>query len=162
MAELENKKAYISMMNESLKKKIEVLEEIYAATLEQEKQLQLEKPDMEIFDKAVDDKDKLLELMNKLDVGFDDLYAKVQVELNINKTLYRAEIEKLQQMIATITEFGVKIKTLEERNRVMLERYLTEERKGIKSFKVNRKTAAAYYKNMSGTSGQPSFMDKRK
>lgn len=162
MAELENKKAYISMMNESLKKKIEVLEEIYAATLEQEKQLQLEKPDMEIFDKAVDDKDKLLELMNKLDVGFDDLYAKVQVELNINKTLYRAEIEKLQQMIATITEFGVKIKTLEEKNRVMLERYLTEERKGIKNFKVSRKTAAAYYKSMAGTSGQPAFMDKRK
>jgi len=162
MAELENKKAYISMMNESLKKKLEVLEAIYAATLEQEEQLQLEKPDMEVFDKAVDNKDKLLGLMNKLDVGFDDLYAKVQVELNVNKELYRTEIEKLQQMIATITEFGVKIKTLEERNRVMLERYLTEERKGIKNFKVSRKTAAAYYKSMSGASGQPAFMDKRK
>lgn len=162
MAELENKKAYVGMMNESLKKKLEVLEAIYAATLKQEEQLQLEKPDMEVFDEAVDEKEKLLALMNKLDAGFDDLYAKVQVELSVNKELYRTEIEKLQQMIATITEFGVKIKTLEERNRVMLERYLTEERKGIKSFKMNRKTAAAYYKNMSGTSGQPTFMDKRK
>ena len=117
---------------ESLEKKIAVLDEICEKDKEQEALLKDEGFSFEAFDKIVEEKSVLIFKLNKLDEGFDSVYAEVKEELNKNLVLYKKEIERMQSLISDITDRSTKIQAEEARNKALLEGIFKNERKKIK------------------------------
>ena len=73
--------AYIDMMIESQEKKLELLDRVIELDREQEETVTAEKPDMEALNANLTEKGALVDELNKLDEGFDNIYAKVRDEL---------------------------------------------------------------------------------
>lgn len=159
-----DEKTYISIMIDSQKKKLQLLEGILRETKRQEEILRAEEFDEDTFNGIVAHKGKLIEAVENLDAGFEDVYARVREEVTGNPAEYRDSIIELQKIITKVTDTGVAIETLENGNRTLFEIKLGAGRKKIKEFRVGQQTAAAYYKLMTDKhrEGDSYFMDKRK
>ena len=91
---------YLSVLRESLEKKITALKYIEEINNAQEEILKEESFDMEAFDRTVDEKDNYISELNKLDEGFETLYEKIKAELLPNKVKYAVQIKQLQSLMA--------------------------------------------------------------
>ena len=156
-------KQYVTALEESLEKKIRVLDEIYRISQLQTEILDKKPMDFERFDAYVDDKDICIEKLNKLDEGFEILYERVGQELKENRAAYEKQIVHMQQMITKITDKSVAIQTLEERNRKAVAEALSNERKELGQGKRSLNVAMNYYLYMSVANVvPPQYMDKKK
>lgn len=155
---------YINILIDTLKHKIEILDALSKDTERQDELLSQEELDLEAFSKTIESKDKSLKELAVLDDGFTDIYKKVSAELKNNKDLYENEITYMQQLVRKVTDYSTSLTAAEERNKVRLSIHLTKSKQKIKEFKVSSRTAAAYYKNMSGKHQSESsyFYDKKK
>lgn len=155
---------YLDILEESLKKKIEVLDEIIVKNEEQKKILEAEEFDPEAFDQNTEEKGKLIDRLGLLDSGFEKVFERVKEELESNKEAHRDQILRLQDAIRAITEKSVFIQTTEERNRVTVEQKFKKEHEKIQLGKNSMKVAKQYYNNMRGISAGSSavFMDNKK
>ena len=68
---------YISILIDSLKKKIEVLERLRDDTEKQEEILSRDELDFDAFNKTIESKQKSLARLSELDDGFLEVYEKV-------------------------------------------------------------------------------------
>lgn len=153
---------YLSVLENSLSQKIQVLDEILALDVEQEKLLKQEKLDLEVFDELVDRKDLLAEKLERLDDGFETLYARVRDQLQDNKETYRSQIAAMQKLIEQVTEKTVAIQARETRNKELLSKQLSELHQGLSQNRRSSKAAYDYYKNMSSVGMVKSqFMDQK-
>ncbi len=161
---MDNTGVYVSALQESLQKKLEVLNNILKLTEEQARILSVQKPDMDRFDQIIEEKDHLLELMGTLDRGFESLFAKVGSTLRDNKYEYQQQITEMQNLIRSITDTGLQIEGQEHRNRTAFQHYLTGARQEIRDFTSNNQTANAYYHNMANQhqAWQSYFIDQKK
>ena len=154
---------YLTLLEESLRKKLEVLAEIQAYNLRQQELFQSGSADMNKFDEYVAEKGALVDKISALDNGFEKLYANVAKELEGNRAQYAEQIRTLQGLITEVTDQGVAIQAQETRNKKLIEDFFNKERSGIG---MNRKTSTAainYYKTMSKSSVvMPVFMDSKK
>ena len=73
----DNTGVYISALQESLQKKLEVLNSLLKLTNEQGRILSAQEPDMDRFDSIIDQKDGLLLTLETLDRGFESLLARI-------------------------------------------------------------------------------------
>ena len=155
---------YLDILEESLKKKIEVLDAIILKNEEQKKILEAEEFDPEEFDQNTEEKGKLIDRLNLLDSGFEKVFERVKEELESNKEAHRDQIHRLQDAIRTITEKSVFIQTTEERNRATVEQKFRKEHEKIQLGKNSMKVAKQYYNNMRGISagGSTVFVDNKK
>lgn len=155
---------YLDILEESLKKKIEVLDAIILKNEEQKKILEAEEFDPEEFDQNTEEKGKLIDRLNLLDSGFEKVFERVKEELESNKEAHRDQIHRLQDAIRTITEKSVFIQTTEERNRATVEQKFRKEHEKIQLGKNSMKVAKQYYNNMHGISagGSTVFVDNKK
>lgn len=154
---------YVVALEESLEKKIHVLEEIFRICRLQEELLKKKPFSYEQFDAYVNDKDICIEKLNKLDEGFELIYERVGQELKGNSAFYKRQIVHLQQMISEITDKSVAVQALEERNKKTISEIFTEERKTIGQGKRSLNVAMNYYRNMNGANIiSPQYMDKKK
>lgn len=150
----------LNVLADSLDIKLEVLGNIQKYTEEQKAVFETEFPDIEEFDRLVDEKDALVDKLISLDEGFENLYREVADGLKDNMEKYSVQIKQLQEKISRITEISASIQTQEARNKKMIEEYFAKERQGIKKSRVSSKAAYDYYKNMSGMNLNISgFMD---
>lgn len=154
----------INIITDTLRRKIETLEQLSKATAEQEELLAGQEPDWDAFEKLMTDKETALERLNVLDDGFMELYERVAGTLRDNGADYADEIQRIQGSIRRITDLSTGLRVAEERNRQRMEIVLSSGRKKVKDFKINSKTAAAYYKNMSGRhqEGDSYFFNRQK
>lgn len=160
---MDNNKTYIQVMIESLKKKKLILEEIVELTKEQEMILRENDVDLERFGLIVEKKQKSIDQLTLLDSGFGKLFERVSEEIQLHKELYKIEIVQMQELIETITDLGVILKTLELRNKTKWVQYSARKKEEIRSFKVSNQTVSKYYKNMSDQhQGQSYFLDQKK
>lgn len=161
---MDNTGVYVSALQESLQKKLEVLSNILKLTEEQARILSVQKPDMDRFDQIIEEKDHLLELMGTLDRGFESLFAKVGSTLRDNKYEYQQQITEMQNLIRSITDTGLQIEGQEHRNKTAFQHYLTGARQEIRDFTSNNQTANAYYHNMANQhqAWQSYFIDQKK
>ncbi len=161
---MDNTGVYVSALQESLQKKLEVLNNILKLTEEQARILSVQKPDMDRFDQIIEEKDHLLELMGTLDRGFESLFAKVGSTLRDNKYEYQQQITEMQNLIRSITDTGLQIEGQEHRNKTAFQHYLTGARQEIRDFTSNNQTANAYYHNMANQhqAWQSYFIDQKK
>lgn len=139
---------YLDVLEESLHKKLGVLEKIQTFNEKQYQCFSAEQVDMEGFDAAIEEKGKLIDEVNQLDEGFEILYANLAKELEGNKEQYAPQIKKLQELIRQVTEESVAIQAQEARNKALVEAYFSKEKKQIKENRVNAKAAFGYYQNL--------------
>ncbi len=153
---------YLTLLEESLKRKLQVMAEVQAYNLRQQEIFQDEEAQIEKFDEYVAEKEVLIEKLNSLDNGFERLYEKVAEELKENREQYAKQIKALQKLVTEVTDASVAIQAQEARNKKLIEEFFRKERDGIR---MNRKTTRAaldYYKNMSKSAVvMPQFMDNK-
>ncbi len=153
---------YVIILEDSLRKKIAVLDEILALCEEQKNMLS---DDMELtaLDPIIAKKETLISEIEKLDEGFETLYERVEKELKENKEMYADRIREMQKMIREITEKSNMIRAAEDRYRELISGYFGKRRNEVKEGRVNSRAAMNYYKVQSNSAfGESRFMDSKK
>ncbi len=154
---------YITILIQSLEKKVLVLDKIIESNKDQREILSQEEMDTDRFEANLDEKGRLIDELNLLDDGFQEIYNRVKDELGDNRELYKEEIKRMQKLISDITEKSVTIRAEEERNRAAAAKQFDNMRDNIQVAKRSRQAANVYYSNMSRVNTvDAQFMDKRK
>ncbi len=153
---------YLKILEESLQKKIRVLDEIQAYNEKQRKIFQSDDVNLDEFDAAVEEKGKLIEQVSALDEGFETLYANVAKQLEGNRDKYAKQIKELQELVKQVTEKSVSVQAQEARNKALIEAYFTNERNQLRQGRQASKAAYGYYKNMNNSNVvPPQFLDSK-
>ena len=142
---------YLSVLEDSLKKKLQILDELTDYTMQQQELLKVEELDYEAFDRLVDQKDPLIQRIMELDQGFETVYDRIKEQLLDNKEQYAAQIRTLQTLIGELTDKSVKLQTMEQRNKTAIEQQFRKSREKIRKGRQNKQAALNYYKNMNNS-----------
>lgn len=154
---------YLQILEESLCRKMDVLCEIEEFCTVQERILSAESLDEEEFDKSMEEKDRLIKKLEKLDEGFETLYAHIKNQLAKEKDQYKSQIAVLQKEISEVMEKSVAIQTREARNKKLAEEYFVKAKQELKRGRKSSKAALDYYRSMNQSQTvSPQFMDKKK
>lgn len=153
---------YLKVLEESLEKKLRIMAKIREYNLEQEQIFRASSADLEKFDEYVDKKGELIEELTALDNGFEKLYRNVSAELQGNREKYAAQIKRLQELVAEVTEESVSIQAQEARNKKLVEDFFRRERFNLAQSRKTSKAAYDYYKSMSHSDvAPPQFLDSK-
>lgn len=153
---------YVQIMTDSLRMKRSVLEKIVSLNEEQKNIITSDVFDGDAFSGNVGKKAELVDEINKLDAGFDDLFKRVREVLDIDKESYVQEIAVMKSLIRSVTELCVKIEAEEARNKKLVEKKFAELRRNVKAVQDNMNKANIYYQNMNKLDMTPQFMDQKK
>lgn len=160
-AAMENK-SYIDMMIDSLKKKIVLLEKISEYNSMQKQAACTDGFDVDDFDGLVEEKNKLILEINKLDDGFETIYRRIKEELQQNKAAYTSEIQVMQECIGRIVGLTSSIEAEEKRIKAEVEKQFSKLKQNIKETRKNSAAVSSYYKSMTKIDTEPQFMDRKK
>ena len=133
---------------ESLEKKSRILDEVIKENEAQERLFKQEQLDMEALDASADRMGELAEKLELLDDGFEAVYDRIRQELINNKSVYRAEIKRMKELIAEITEKVVGINAARMRNKLQAENQFKKNRQQIGKASSKIKVSQNYYNNM--------------
>ncbi len=154
---------YINILLQDLRKKNLVLDQIIEANLKQRDALEDPNLDPDDFDTIVEHKAKLIEQLEQLDDGFEQIYARVREELMTNKAQYAGEIKEMQALIRQLTDKSASIETQEQRNKAMMTQKFAKVRKQVREIRSSQKVVNQYYQNMMKTNYiDPQFLDNKK
>lgn len=141
-------KRCLTILSDSLDKKIDVLKRIQEYNDIQERTFAESEPDLDSFDSALEEKENLIQEVIRLDQGFEALYGDVKEELNVQRSEYCDQILDLQRKITTITELSNAVQAKEARNKKLIENYFSKQRQGIKQSRQRAKAAYGYQQSM--------------
>lgn len=148
---------------ESLEKKSRILDEIMEENETQERLFKQEELDMEALDASTNRMGELAEKLELLDEGFESVYDRIRQELIENKSAYRTEIKRMQELIAVITEKVVSINAARMRNKLQAENRFKKSRQQIGKASSKMKVSQNYYNNMNRLNYvDPQFYDNKK
>lgn len=157
------KSKYLPIMIQSLKKKEQTLDAIIEINTRQREELENPALDPDDFEKTFEEKVALIDSLENLDNGFQELFERVREELNANREAYRDEIAEMQAYIRRLTEKSADIQTQEARNKTLMEQKFSTVRKQVKEVRKSQKVVNQYYKNMMKSNFiEPQFTDKKK
>ena len=152
----------LSILIETLQKKEDVLRLILEKSKEQLEIVEADEFDEQAFDNCFNDKDSLLEEMNRLDEGFDGVYNRIKVELKANLDDYKPQVASLQQLIRSTMDIGSEIHLTENKVKDALPAALSERKKNLLDKRVTANNVASYYRASKMMSVQDSyFMDHK-
>lgn len=155
-------KEYIAVLIQSLEKKRELLDQIIAKNKEQKNLFLDEESDPDRLEENMQEKSVLIDQLNELDEGFQQIYDRVKSTLQKDKESYKEEIRTMQALITEITEKSTSIQAQEQRNRVLAEKRFASVKKGIRKARSSNQAASKYYKSMANLNVVDSqFMDKK-
>ena len=155
--------SYLNILQDSLIKKIELLEQIEKKSLEQSEMIKGTNVDLELVDVNMDEKAKLIEEIFKLDNGFESIYEKVREQLHVNKEQYKVQIHNLQGLISKVTEKSTAIQAIEARNKAQMDIVFATQKKEVQNRRNAMSVARDYYQNMNKVKHvSPQFMDHKK
>ena len=154
---------YTHILIESLKKKKTALKQILEFTKEQENVLGKESFDEEAFEVLIQKKQEYIDIINKLDEGFEITFERVKEELGEHREMFKNEISELQQLIREVTDVSTQIQVLEQRNKLAFEKSMHQKREKIKVARLSSQSVSKYYKNVANAhAGESIFLDKKK
>lgn len=157
------KNPYIPVLIQSLEKKNEILDVIILLNKRQKEQLENPNLEPDEFDKTVEEKGALIDELNQLDEGFQEVFQKVKDDLENNKSLYASEIQTMQDLIRRLTEKSANIQAQEIRNKGLMTQKFTAIRKQVREVRTSQKVVNQYYRNMMKTNYiDPQFTDMKK
>jgi hypothetical protein len=153
---------YVVMLRESLEKKIEILNEIHIENLHQKEVLKdpLSTPDE--LKETIDRKDKLIDVINALDNGFQQMYERVKTILDVDRALYTDEIAKMQNLISELTALSATVQAEELRNKDLATAKFAQVRAQAKKVNSLQGAVNSYNQNMGKLNVvDPQFLDKK-
>lgn len=154
---------YLSILEESLRKKLQILDELTTYTTQQQELLKSEELDYAAFDQLVEKKDPLVQMIMELDQGFEVVYDRIKEQLIGHKELYAVQIRTLQNLISELTDKSVKLQAMEQRNKTAVEQQFRKSREKIRQGRQNKQAALNYYKNMNHSDFvPPQYLDNKK
>lgn len=153
---------YLQIMISSLEKKKKILQDIVDFNVEQEQIVTSGEFDGDKFQKNMENKATCIDSLNVLDEGFQSVYDRVKADVEMYKQNYKADIQKLQQLIREVSALSATIQAQESRNKLQIERKFRELKQETKTAKRSVSMANKYYQNMSRVSSEPQFMDSKK
>ena len=152
----------LTILSESLDKKMEVLYAIREYNDRQEKLFTAPEVNMNAFDDAVAEKGRLIDELTKLDEGFETLYQNIADQIKDKRQLYAEQIRLLQQKITEVMELSVSIQAQEARNKQLIEQYFEKERNNLRQNRKSSTAAYNYYKKVSNVDYlPPQYMDSK-
>lgn len=155
--------SYIDILLRDLKKKNQVLDAIIFANQEQKELLEDPNLDPDDFDAIVEKKAKLIDELDKLDEGFEQVYQRIKEELQENKAKYAMQIKELQGYIRQLTDKSATIQAQEQRNKEAMQKKFSEVKKQVREVRASQKVVNQYYRNMMKTGYvDPQFLDNKK
>ena len=153
---------YIDIMIQSLKKKEEVLDQIILLNRKQKNALEDPKLTPEYFDELVEEKGKCIDQLEKLDSGFEKLFARTKEELEGRKEKYSPQIKDMQKRIRSITDKSMEVQAQESRNKDLMMKKFTDVRRQARTMRTGTEVANKYYQTMSKLNFvDPQFMDTK-
>lgn len=153
---------YLQIMISSLEKKKKILQDIVDYNVEQERIVTSGEFDGDKFQKNMENKAECIDMLNVLDEGFQSVYDRVKADVEMYKQNYKADIQRLQQLIKEVSALSATIQAQESRNKLQIERKFRELKQETKTAKRSVSMANKYYQNMSRVSSEPQFMDSKK
>ena len=152
--------SYVDIMLQSLKKKVQILDEIIRLDEKQKEILENVEATPDEFDEVVEEKGRQIEQLELLDSGFEKLFEKVKDQLEGNKEQYAESIKQMQSLIRKITDKSVEIQAQEARNKELMTQKFAQVRKYAKAIRTGGKAASQYYKNtMKLNEVDPQFLE---
>ena len=155
---------YIKMMEESLVKKVELLQQLQGLNLEQKEILDNYDTSPDDLDESIEKKAAIIERLDKMDEGFQNLYDKVKDELNANREDYKTEIKNMQSLIKEITDLSSSVQSQEMSNKELAKARFSYVRTQIRESRHGQKAVASYYASMMNNTGyeDSQFWDQKK
>lgn len=154
---------YLQVLEDSMHKKLAVLQEIEILSRRQGELLAADPVDEEAFSNSLEEKGVLIDKLNGLDEGFEILYEKLRVQLQQEKEQYKPQIARIQQLITEVTEKSISIQAQEARNHQAAEEFFARAGEEVQRGRRSSKAAMDYYRSMNHMhSVPPQFMDKKK
>ena len=154
---------YLRSLIGGMEEKKECLEALIEKTGQQAEVVKQDSVDWDAFDRLVDEKDELIDRLDALDDGFQQVFDRIKPELEGKKEQYKEYVKKLQQLIREATELGTRLMSEEQGNRSLITERFAAEKKRISTSKTTSKAAASYYTSMNQINLiDPQLMDKKK
>ena len=148
---------------QSLEKKTQLLDKIIQQNSVQEDILKQDDLDMDAFDEAINKQGEYIEELDRLDQGFEAVYDRVRAELLQDKSRYRAEIARMQELIQKITDKIVTVNAGNMRNKTLAENQFQKKRTTIGTGASKNRAARNYYNSMNNLNYvSPQFYDSKK
>ena len=155
--------SYLNILQDSLVKKLDLLEQIEKKSLEQSEMIKGTNVDLELVDVNMDEKAALIDKISLLDNGFESIYEKVREQLLENKEQFKGQIHNLQELIAKVTEKSASIQAIEARNKAQMDIVFTTQKKEVQNRRNAMSVARDYYQNMNKVKHvSPQFLDHKK
>ena len=156
-------KNYVQMLKESLEKKCDILRQLQYLTQKQSEILQDKEASAQIFEDNVTEKDVMIQRLQTLDAGFEQVFAKVEMELLNNREQYKEDIRFMQDKIREITERSTSLQVMEKQNKELATNKFANIRSRARGLRQSGKAVSSYYKNMMKAGAmEPQFMDSKK
>lgn len=154
---------YLQVLEESLHRKMDVLCRIEQVNIRQEQILKSDNVSADDFEQTIEDKGLLIDELNKLDGGFENLYAHIKEQLAEGKARYKVQIAGLQRLIGEVTDKSVSIQAQEARNKQLAEQFFINGKKELQKGRLSSKAALNYYQSMNKSrSVEAQFLDQKK
>ena len=155
--------SYLNILQDSLIKKLELLDQIEKKSSEQSEMIKVSNVDLALVDANMDEKAKLIDEILKLDTGFESIYEKVREQLLANKEQFKVQIHNLQGLISKVTEKSTAIQAIEARNKAQMDIVFATQKKEVQNRRNAMSVARDYYQNMNKVKHvSPQFMDHKK
>lgn len=155
--------SYIAMLISGLEKKISLLDQIIS---ENDRQLDILRDANSLPEdlrRSVDIKSDLIEDIDELDIGFEEVFARVREEIDRDRSKYSEEIKKMQSLIRLITDRTAEISSQETRNRDTALDKFSFIKDQIVRISKSQKAVNQYYRNMMRSNyTDAQFMDNKK
>jgi len=160
---MDNNRAYIIILRDSLLNKKKILCDLIEYT---EKQAELiKKGDLEAeeFEKLLDEKGKSIAMLNMVDDGFESVYSRVRDEIKSEPDKYKDILQEIQKLIEETVSLGAKVETLEHRNKDLIEDFIAGKRTEIKDYRARKQTMKSYTQTLPNqhVQGSSYFLDKK-
>lgn len=148
---------YVQIMLDSLQRKARILD-ILIEKNKQQRDIVADKTFEDInwdkFNILVAEKEAEINRIIDMDSGFQALYDKVSDQLKDNKDRYANQIKEMQNIIKTLEEKSIEIRTGEDRNRALIEQVMMGRKNTIRQARSSLKAVTSYYKSMQGGFGE--------
>ena len=122
---------YVRMLRESLEKKVGVLMQIREMNRRQKDILENAISTPEELDENIAKKQELIDRLDQLDSGFQQMYERVRDLFRANPEEYKDEILKMKDLIREITDLSTRIQVEEKENKSLLEAKFVRIRKRL-------------------------------
>ena len=156
-------KNYVQILEESLEKKVAVLEQIVLENGQQAEILTDPAAGPDEFHDNVDRKENLIQQIQKLDDGFSALFDRIKLSLEREREQYKEQIERMQELVRRVTELGAKVRDQEQTNYKLAEKKFANVRGQAQKVRKSERAVSQYYQSMGKLDfGNPQFFDDQK